>query len=351
MNFAARVARSLTGTAHSTGRKGLVTCVITEKGKDFGVTKVFPKEVMDNCVVGNDLETLKQHPLIHKVESIMWVPPARLETMMNVFDEYKDQIKWVHCFWTGVDSMKEFTDSRLIDRPDIPLTNGKDAFSSSLAEYALLAALHFNKQVPRLQANRLGKIWERFPMSVLRGKVLGIIGFGDIAKATAKLAKAFGMNVLVLRRDPSQGGEGVVDDSSVFSFEGRFDLLQQSDFVVSVLPGTSSTKNFCGKEEFAAMNPSTVFISLGRGTTVDEDALYKALNTGRIQGAALDVFHIEPLPSTSPLWDLDNILISSHNADFTDDFYSLGYEVWQENCRWYIDGKPLLSLVDKELGY
>lgn len=349
MNFAARVARCLKSTSHSTGRKGIVTCVIT--GKQDGVTKVFSKDVQENCVVGNDFETLKQHPLIQKTESIMWVPPARLETMMSVFDEYKDQIKWVHCFWTGVDSMKEFTDSRLIDRPDIPLTNGKDAFSSSLAEYALLAALHFNKQVPRLQANRLDKKWERFPMSVLRGKVLGIIGFGDIAKATARLAKAFGMNVLVLRRDISQGGEGVVDDSSVFGFDGRFDLLQQSDFVVSVLPETSSTTNFCGKEEFAAMKPSSVFISLGRGTTVDEDALYDVLRTGRIRGAAVDVFHTEPLPATSPLWDLDNILISSHNADFTDDFYSLGYEVWQQNYRRFIDGKPLVNLVDKDLGY
>jgi len=349
MNFATRVVRRLKSAAHSTGRKGLVTCVIT--AQNDGVTQVFSDDVLENCVVGNDLETLKQNPLMHKTESLMWVPPANIETMMNVFDEYKHQIKWVHCFWTGIDSMKEFTESRLVARPDIPLTNGKDAFSSSLAEYALLAALHFNKQVPRLQANKIEKKWERFQMGVLRGKVLGIIGFGDIAKATARLAKAFGMNVLVLRRNASLGGEGIVDDSCVFDFEGRLDLLQRSDFVVSVLPGTPSTNKFCGEKEFAAMKPSSVFISLGRGTTVDEDALYKVLRTGRIQGAALDVFQIEPLPTSSPLWELDNVLISSHNADFTDDFYSLGYEVWQENYRRFIDGKPFLSLVDKELGY
>lgn len=341
--------RSLKSAVHSTGRKGLITCVITAKKDE--ITKVFSDNVLENCVVGNDFETLKQNRLIHKTESIMWVPPANLETMMNVFDEYKHQIKWVHCFWTGIDSMQKFTESRLVDCPHIALTNGKNAFSSSLAEYALLAALHFNKQVTRMQANRVEKKWDRFQMGVLRGKVLGIIGFGDIAKATARLAQAFGMNVLVLRRNASLGGEGIVDDSSVFNVEGRFDLLQRADFVVSVLPGTPSTKNFCGEKEFDAMKPSSVFISLGRGTTVDEDALYKVLRTRRIQGAALDVFQTEPLPTSSPLWELDNILISSHNADFTDNFYSLGYEVWQENYRRFIDGKPFLSLVDRKLGY
>jgi len=188
-------------------------------------------------------------------------------------------------------------------------------------------------------------------MSVLKGKVLGIIGFGHIAKETAKLAQAFGMQVIALRRDANAGGEGVIDQTCVYDYDGRFELLNRSDFVLSVLPGTSSTKNFVSKEEFAAMKRSAVFISLGRGVTVDEEALHNALKSRQIYGAAVDVFHIEPLPQSSPLWDLDNILISSHNADYTDDFYSLGYEVWQENYRRYAEGKTLIHIVDKQVGY
>ncbi len=125
-------------------------------------------------------------------------------------------------------------------------------------------------------------------------------GFGHIAQRTAEVAKtAFKMKVAAVRRDPTKEDGGLCD----IPLGDKKELFAQSDFVVCVLPGTPQTLDYCGAEEFAAMKPTGVFISMGRGVCVDEDALAAALQAGQIKGAALDVFKVEPLPESSPLWD------------------------------------------------
>uniref|UniRef100_A0A7S3Z514 D-isomer specific 2-hydroxyacid dehydrogenase NAD-binding domain-containing protein n=1 Tax=Lotharella globosa TaxID=91324 RepID=A0A7S3Z514_9EUKA len=191
---------------------------------------------------------------------------------------------------------------------------------------------------------------DKFVMSTVKGKTIGLIGFGDIAKATAKLARAFGMKVLAVRRSPGKGtGDGLADE--VVGFEDRLSVFASADFVVSVLPGTSETLNFCGEKEFDAMKRTGVFINIGRGVTVDEAALCKALDAKKIVGAALDVFHTEPLPESSPLWKRENVLITAHNADFTEDYAEQGWRVWQENYNAARSGKTMVTPVQKELGY
>ena len=108
-------------------------------------------------------------------------------------------------------------------------------------------------------------------------------------------------------------------------------LLEQSDFVVCTLPGTAETRHFMSSAEFAAMKSDAIFISMGRGVAVDEAALHRALTTGQIAGAALDVFEVEPLPAESPLWDIDNLLLTAHNADFTHDYFDHGWRVAGEH--------------------
>ena len=115
----------------------------------------------------------------------------------------------MHGFYAGVDAMGQFV--RELEASDVPLTNGRGAFSASLAEYAITAALHFTKQVPRCLRNRAEGKWDKFVMAELRGKTLGLAGFGDIAKATAKLAKAFGMRVVALRRNAGKSDAADVD--------------------------------------------------------------------------------------------------------------------------------------------
>ena len=231
----------------------------------------------------------------------------------------------------------------------MPLTNGRGAFSASLGEYVMAACLHFNKQIPLCMENRRSKTWDKFVMPVLDGKTIGLCGYGSIGKSIGRLAKAFDMKVLALCKDPEKEGDHNSDEA--LGPDQKLEVFRRSDFVVNVMPGTPATANFCNAEAFAAMKSDAIFISCGRGLCVDEDALANALNSGSIAGAALDVFKVEPLPQESPLWNCKNLLFTAHNADFTEDYFELGWRVWAENYEQYSKGQPLVTLVSKADGY
>jgi len=299
-------------------------------------------------LVGNDMKRFKEYNLLPKTQAVLFVPPGDPSVLSNLWTEVKGTAFWVHSFFAGVDGLAGFIKAHLMDS-SVPLTNGRGAFSSSLAEYAMTTILHYNKQVPRIQDNTKNKIWDKFVMDVVKGKTIGLLGLGDINKHTARLARAFGMKIIALRRSPKKGTEGVVD--KVYGYEDRLKLLAESDYVVSALPGTPETTNFCGEKEFSAMKKTAVFINIGRGVTVDEKALCTALNSEEIRGAALDVFWTEPLPKTSPLWDCKNVLITAHNADLTVDYAQLGWKVWEENLRAFQEERMPVTIVDKTAGY
>jgi phosphoglycerate dehydrogenase-like enzyme len=148
----------------------------------------------------------------------------------------------------------------------------------------------------------------------LRGATLGIVGYGDIGRATAKLAKAYGMRVIALRRrKPSTIDTWAVDDPYCDVIYGNHqlnDLFAESDYILCSAPLTTETKGMIGKEQFDAAKANAVFINVGRGPIVDEVALIDALKDGKLKGAGLDVFSTEPLPKESELWELDNVLLS-----------------------------------------
>ena len=241
-------------------------------------------------------------------------------------------------------------DGKRRDDANVIFTNGKGAFSDSLAEYTLAAALHFNKLIPKVQANKAEKKWEKFVMPTISGKTIGFLGFGHIARCTAKAAKAaFNMRVVASRRNPQADSEGLAD--VVYSASNMERVFEESDFVVSVLPGTPETVNLITDRHFDKMKTGAVFISIGRGVVVDEDALVRALQSGKIAGAALDVFQVEPLPQDHPLWECENVLITSHNADFTGNFFQLGWEVWSKNMDAFARGEQLVTEIDPAAGY
>lgn len=273
-----------------------------------------------------------------KVDALVWVPgvpPSELEAAHAACEP-----AWVHSFSAGVDYLAPFLKSAAFTERRTPTTNGRGAFSSSLAEYVMCAALHFNKQVPRCLAQ---KTWTQFTMHTLAGKTMGFVGWGNIAKTSAKLADAFGMRVIACRRNPAAAaGDGEVVPAAVYGIDDRLSLFAEADFVVCSLPGTDATRDFCGAAEFAAMKETGVFISLGRGAAVDEDALIAALTAGTIAGAGLDVFKTEPLPEDSPLWALgpDKVLLTPHNADLTADYCALGWDVFAANNAAWAPGTP-----------
>ncbi len=128
-------------------------------------------------------------------------------------------------------------------------------------------------------------------------------------------------------------------------------MLKECDYVVLAAPLLQETEKLFNATRLAAMKPTAFLINVGRGAQVDEEALADALRTRRIAGAALDVFEREPLPADSPLWELENLLITPHTAGLTEKLWHRHYELFSENLRRYLAGQPLQFVVDKRRGY
>ncbi|EAN83802.1 putative D-isomer specific 2-hydroxyacid dehydrogenase-protein [Trypanosoma cruzi] len=250
---------------------------------------------------------------------------AGREALKFLCDDYhlpKEQrrVLWIHSISSGLDSYK--LNELVKELQDIPLTNARGCYSSILAEHVMYSMLYFYRQTWRSLASRAEHKWDPFLMVELRGRKVGIIGYGDIGRASAKLLSAFGMEVTGVKRSASTKE---VDEYGVRLVHGdaeRERVLRESDFVVNILPGTEETKRLFNKELFSMMKPSAVYINIGRGITQNEDDLACALRDGVIRGASVDVFEREPLPAESPLWDIsdDKILLTYHNAVLSDDF-------------------------------
>jgi phosphoglycerate dehydrogenase-like enzyme len=257
-----------------------------------------------------------------------------------------DSLKWVQSHSSGLDSLlfPAFVESSVV------LTNGRGHFAPPLAEFVMTSALFFAKNLRMLEENRLQRRWQRYHPEELRGQTMGIVGLGGTGLATARLAKAFGMRVLAVKRNIRPGL--VIDcvDELVAADRWR-DLLPASDYVVNALPLTAETRGMFGVAEFRAMKNTACFINVGRGPTVRETVLVRALREGWIASAGLDVFEVEPLPAESELYALPNVIVSPHSADQTVSSLDVSAVMLRENVRRYLSGEPLENLVDKRRGY
>jgi phosphoglycerate dehydrogenase-like enzyme len=186
-------------------------------------------------------------------------------------------------------------------------------------------------------------------LAALNGKTMLIAGFGAIGGTIARIARAFGMEVTGLRRRPAKGG--AADGVRLEEASRLRDFLPQADYVVNILPSTPDTQHSFGAAEFGLMKNSALYINVGRGATTDEAALVEALGAKRIAGALLDVTEIEPLPADSPLWTMDNVIITGHYAGCHPEYGRMAMEVTLDNLERYKRGEPLKNLVDKIKGY
>jgi phosphoglycerate dehydrogenase-like enzyme len=278
------------------------------------------------------------------------------------------RVAWMHSGAAGVEHLlREPAIKRL---SDVPLTNARGAFSASLGEWAVFSFLWFNKNVTRMRAAQANGEWMRAPVGMLSGKSVAIIGYGDIGRAVATRSRAMGMRVVGLRRDPSKSEADVrgkvLDAIEALSGDELRRVVAEADFVVLALPHTAETEGLFSREIiFESMKPSSILVNLGRGAVVDEEALIEALREGKIAGAALDVTTQEPLPKGHPLYAMENVLLSFHTADLTDDYFDLTLQVFAQHLRAYA-GEPVAdsretgldalhapawNLVDKEKGY
>ena len=183
----------------------------------------------------------------------------------------------------------------------------------------------------------------------IAGATVGLVGFGSIGSNVAKFAHTMGMRVIVVREHPGKTRPESVDEEMPSSRLN--DMLAQADFVVLSPPLTPATRGMIGSQQLAKMKSSAYLVNVGRGPLVNEEALINALRDRKIAGAALDVFDKEPLPEDSPLWGLDNLLITPHTAGMDQRLWERHYALFSENLRRYFKHEPLLGLVNKGQGY
>ncbi|MBI5497961.1 MAG: D-2-hydroxyacid dehydrogenase [Deltaproteobacteria bacterium] len=255
------------------------------------------------------------------------------------------RLRWVHSLSAGVDLVlfPELVDSA------VTLTNARGVFAVALAEFAVAGMLFFAKGLRRLLRQQAERTWRRFDMVELHGQRLVIVGYGAIGRAVATRARALGMDVVGIRRRPG----AAVDELgvAVCGTAALHGALAEAHHVVVAVPLAADTRGLIGRAELAAVRPGAVLVNIGRGPVVDQDALVEALRTGHLRGAALDVFTHEPLPPDSPLWRMDNVLISPHCADQTASWLHQSTALFLDNLRRFTAGEPLLNVVDKRLGY
>src|ERR1019366_8778874 len=256
------------------------------------------------------------------------------------------KLEWIHAMYAGLDRslFPELIASH------IPLTNGSGVFSQSLGEFIMLGVLYFAKDVPRRILAKAERRWDVFDNIEVSKQTIGIVGHGDIGRAVSSRAKAMGMRVLALRKNvaPRAGDEHV---DRVYPVSELHNMLPECDYVAVTAPLTAETKGMIGKAEFERMKPSAIIMNVGRGPVIDEAAMVEALSTKRIRGGALDVFDTEPLPPESPIWSLDNVLLTAHCADHVDGWVESAVVFFLEQFSRWRNGEPLKNLVDKQAGY
>lgn len=256
------------------------------------------------------------------------------------------RLRWIHSLSAGVEKILF---PELVASPVI-LTNARGVFKGSLSEFVIGAVLYFAKDFRRLIRSQQAGAWQPFEMDEVYGKVMGIVGYGETGRACGERAYPLGMEILGLRRRPElSGGDPWL--KAVLGPGELHRLLAKSDYVVLATPATPQTRRLIGKAEFAVMKASAVLINIGRGSLVDEAAMIDALEQGRIRGAALDVYEIEPLPPGHPFYRLENVLVSPHCADHTPGFVERDMEFFMQNLQSFLKGEPLHNVVDKRAGY
>jgi phosphoglycerate dehydrogenase-like enzyme len=205
-----------------------------------------------------------------------------------------------------------------------------------------------NSRVPAIVSNQRKAHWKQIFTPAIRGKTILIVGVGDMGGATAQAAHQLGLRVLGVRRSGAPHPQ--VDQ--MFQTNDLDLALPLADFVVLSAPLTPETKLIMDERRIDLMKPGAAFINIGRAGLADNAALVRALHEGRLSGAVLDVYDPEPLPSSSPLWGVDNVIIMPHvTSDDEDEYLPKSFDLVFENVRRLISGKKLLNIVDRESGY
>ncbi len=298
-----------------------------------------PSEFQDNIFYASDEESLQEH--LPGTEVLLgWNFRGR---GLEFNWQYADQLKWIHCCGAGVDALL----FPALVESDVTITNARGIFDHAMAEYVLGYMLYETKRFAATVQAQKERRWDYKMNSMLAGQRAAVFGVGGIGREVASVLKAIGVEVTGVgrseREDPVLG--------TIRASANAHEIVQAVDWVVGILPSTPESDNTFDAAFFTAMQQSARFINIGRGRAQDESALLNALQNGEIAGAMIDVFHTEPLPESSGLWDAPNLFLSPHmSGDYLAHYEDL-VKLFAENMRRYVSGEALLNTVDKKLGF
>jgi phosphoglycerate dehydrogenase-like enzyme len=239
-------------------------------------------------------------------------------------------LKWIQALGTGVDG--------IVDRPPfregVLVTNMHGLHGDSVPEAAIMLMLALARDLPRAMRQRNARKWERYPSQLLKGKTVGILGVGAIARSLGPKCKSFGMTVVGISSAPRsvEGFDHMVHRDKIEP------AVRDLDFLVLLTPYTAETHGIVGAKVLAAMKPTAFLVNLARGGIVDEEALVRALRDKRLAGAALDVFATEPLPEDHPFWSMDNVIVTPHLGGFHDQYAEEALPTVVDNFRKFLSG-------------
>ena len=278
-----------------------------------------------------------------KAEVLLGVPgetPGGLREVVRCCPE----LRWVQ--GTAAGAGQQVRDAHLdagtLDR--ITFTSSAGIHATQLAEWAMLGLLAFTKDLPRLLNDRRSRNWDPHPVRELQGQRLLVVGLGHIGREVARCARALEMYVIGVRRTPSDSDLFFVDE--VRGSSELADIVPGVDAVVLALPGTPETDGLFDADLINALPTRAIVVNVGRGTTIDQDALIDALRRHQLSGAALDVCSTEPPAPDNPLWDLDNVLLSPHTAALSAQENDRLVDLFLDNLSRYRQGRPLINVVD-----
>lgn len=250
-------------------------------------------------------------------------------------------LKWIQALGTGVDGI---TDQQELSR-DVIVTNMRGIHGPQCAEMALLLMMTLGRRIVGAVHSQMERSWARQPGSILDGKTVGIFGIGVIGEALAKRCRPFGLNVIGITDHPRD----LTDFDRQVPRSDLRDVASELDYLVVLAPATEETRHIINADILAEMKPTAFLINIARGELIDDDALVAALESGAIAGAALDVFHKEPLPDDDPLWSANNLLITPHYAGMVKEYASQALPVIEHNMAAFLagDASKMLNLVER----
>jgi len=283
-----------------------------------------------------DLEAKKKLDSMLAEVEVLWSGPPPEDLIARA-----PRLKWVQVPFSGVDmyGFPEFISS------DIILTNSSGMHGTQVGEMAFLHMIVLAKNALRLFRQQNKKSYETFIPVILEGKTVGILGLGPIGKHIAKISSGFGMKVIGIEANP---GIKCRYCEKIYLTNKMNEALAQCDFVVNALPLLQATRHIIGEKEFRVMKSSAFFVNIGRGDTVDQEALIYALDQKVIAGAGLDVQEPEPLPPGNPLWKMTNVSLSPHIGGQRPDYIYIATSLFAKNLKLYVSGRKMFNVIDKK---